>query len=214
MYVEIFSSISRSLVVRDAQLPPGGLHEVSATAHFETVLLFLICVSFWESHKLHWFRLWNGFLNLILCASRFKIIDKIKQHSLSLSNHTSQYSEWIHKVTEEIYLKKKNYGSVKQSFSGPESRGTHDHILLSHESRLPQPGGPGPRIYIPRAQGGPVMHPGTGFPFRHLLRLSGLRWRYSNPPPDGVNPLVTNWIAPIVFLITTLHGLSRKRCFE
>jgi hypothetical protein len=28
--------------------------------------------------------------------------------------------------------------------------------------------------------------PGTGFPFRRLLRLAGLRWRYSNPPPLGV----------------------------
>jgi hypothetical protein len=39
---------------------------------------------------------------------------------------------------------------------GSESHGTHDHILLSH-SRLPQPGGPGPRIYIPREQGGPFI---------------------------------------------------------
>jgi hypothetical protein len=27
--------------------------------------------------------------------------------------------------------------------------------------------------------------PGTGFPFCRLLRLAGLRWRYSNPPPHG-----------------------------
>jgi hypothetical protein len=46
------------------------------------------------------------------------------------------------------------------------------------DSRLPKPGGPGPRIYISQEQGGPVMSPGTGFPFRHLLRLAGLRWRY------------------------------------
>jgi hypothetical protein len=38
----------------------------------------------------------------------------------------------------------------------------------------PQPGGPGPR-----------KPPGTGFPFRRLLRLAGLRWRYSIPPPHG-----------------------------
>jgi hypothetical protein len=36
---------------------------------------------------------------------------------------------------------------------GSGSRRTHDHILLSH-LRLPQPGGPGPRIYIPQEQGG------------------------------------------------------------
>jgi hypothetical protein len=53
------------------------------------------------------------------------------------------------------------------------------------DSRLPQPGRTGPRIYIPQEQGGPVIAPGTGFPFRLLLRLAGLRWRYSNPPPRG-----------------------------
>jgi hypothetical protein len=36
-------------------------------------------------------------------------------------------------------------------------------------------------------QGGPVIPPGIGFPFLHLLRLTGLRWRYSNPPPRGEN---------------------------
>jgi hypothetical protein len=34
----------------------------------------------------------------------------------------------------------------------------NDHILLSH-LRLPQPGGPGSRIYIPQEQGGPVIPP-------------------------------------------------------
>jgi hypothetical protein len=51
--------------------------------------------------------------------------------------------------------------------------------------RLPQPGGPGPRIYIPQEHDGPVIPPSTGFPFRRLLRLARLRWRYSNPPPRG-----------------------------
>jgi hypothetical protein len=61
---------------------------------------------------------------------------------------------------------------------------THYHILLSH-LRLPQRGGPGHRIYIPRKQGSPVIPLGIGFPSRRLLRLAGLRWRYSNPPPHG-----------------------------
>jgi hypothetical protein len=52
---------------------------------------------------------------------------------------------------------------------------THNHTLLFH-LRLPQPGGPGSRIYIPQEQGGPVIPPGTGFPL-----LAGLWWRYSNP---------------------------------
>jgi hypothetical protein len=60
-----------------------------------------------------------------------------------------------------------------------ESRRTQDHILL------PKLAGPGPRIYIPQEQGSPVIPPGTGFHLRCLLRLAGLRWKYSNPPPHG-----------------------------
>jgi hypothetical protein len=57
-------------------------------------------------------------------------------------------------------------------------------------SRLPEPAGQGPRIYIPQEQGGPAIHPGIGFPFRRLLRFTGLRWRYRNPPLHGpLNPL-------------------------
>jgi hypothetical protein len=56
---------------------------------------------------------------------------------------------------------------------------THDHILRICDSR--QPGGPGARIYISQEQGGQIIPPGTGISIRHLLRLSGLRWRYSNP---------------------------------
>jgi hypothetical protein len=58
------------------------------------------------------------------------------------------------------------------------------------DSRLPQPGGPGPCIYIPQEQGAPVIPPVTGFPFRRLLRLAGLRWTYFNPPAHRVAHLV------------------------
>jgi hypothetical protein len=64
-------------------------------------------------------------------------------------------------------------------------RDSWPHFTVSN-SRLSQPGGPGPRIYIPQEQVGPVIAPGTGFPFRRLLRLAGLRWRYSTPPPHGI----------------------------
>jgi hypothetical protein len=57
--------------------------------------------------------------------------------------------------------------------------------FCASDSRLPQPGGLGLRIYIPQEQGGPVTPPGVGFPFRRLLWQAGLRWRYSNPPPCG-----------------------------
>jgi hypothetical protein len=69
---------------------------------------------------------------------------------------------------------------------GSESRRTQYHTLFSQFLRLPQPEGPGPRIYIPQEQGGPVMPQGTGFHLRCLLRLGGLRWRYSGPPLHGL----------------------------
>jgi hypothetical protein len=37
------------------------------------------------------------------------------------------------------------------------------HFTVS-DLRLPQPGGPGPCIYIPQEQGGQVIPPGTGYP--------------------------------------------------
>jgi hypothetical protein len=68
---------------------------------------------------------------------------------------------------------------------GSESCGTKDHILLSQFLRLPQPGGPSLRVYIPQEQGGQDIPPGTVFPFRRLLRLSGTTVENSNPPPHG-----------------------------
>jgi hypothetical protein len=43
------------------------------------------------------------------------------------------------------------------------SRDSWPHFPVS-DSRLHQPGGPDPRIYIPQERGGPVIPPGTGFP--------------------------------------------------
>jgi hypothetical protein len=87
---------------------------------------------------------------------------------------------WICKLLVQLLL-----GLARAVTLGSKSRRTHGHILLSH-LRLHQPGGTGSRIYIPQEQGGPVIPPGTGFPFCRLLRLGGLRWRYSNLPPHGV----------------------------
>jgi hypothetical protein len=62
-----------------------------------------------------------------------------------------------------------------------ESRGYHDHILLSQIRDSPKL-----EDQVPREQGGPVIPPDTGFTFRRLLRLAELRWRYSNPLPLGI----------------------------
>jgi hypothetical protein len=49
------------------------------------------------------------------------------------------------------------------------------HILLSQIWDSPNLEGQAPYLYT-QEQGGPVIPPGTGFPFRILLRLAGLRW--------------------------------------
>jgi hypothetical protein len=71
-----------------------------------------------------------------------------------------------------------------------ESLRTHNHILLSH-LRLPQPGAPDPRIYIPQGTGWPCYTSEHWFPSCRLLRLAGLRWRYSNRPQVKVTLLPT-----------------------
>jgi hypothetical protein len=86
---------------------------------------------------------------------------------------------WVYNLLVQLLL-----GLARAVTLGSKSRRTRDRILLS-QLRLSQPGGPGSRIYIPWEQGGPVIPPGTGVPFRHLLRLAGLQWRNSNPPPHG-----------------------------
>jgi hypothetical protein len=54
-----------------------------------------------------------------------------------------------------------------------ESLTTRNHTLLSY-LRLPQPGRPGSRIYIPQEQDAQVIPPVTGLPLHRLLRLAGL----------------------------------------
>jgi hypothetical protein len=66
-------------------------------------------------------------------------------------------------------------------------------------SRLPRPGWPGPRIFIPREQGSPVIPPGTGFLFCHLLRLSKLPWRYTN---------LTSRVGPQILMILVKRTLA------
>jgi hypothetical protein len=61
--------------------------------------------------------------------------------------------------------------------SQPEVRVPRDswQYFTVSDSRLPQPGRPGPRIYIPHEQGCPITLSCTGLLFRRLLRLAGLR---------------------------------------
>jgi hypothetical protein len=74
--------------------------------------------------------------------------------------------------------------SPAQSFSGPSPLGLTTIFYCLRFEIPPTWIARSPYLY-PQEQGGPVISPGTGFPFRRLLRLAGLRWKYSNPPPWG-----------------------------
>jgi hypothetical protein len=67
-----------------------------------------------------------------------------------------------------------------------ESRGTYYHILLSQIRDSPKLEDRVPVFITPRNR---VAQPGTGFLSRRLLRLAGLRWRYSTAPPHGIKYL-------------------------
>jgi hypothetical protein len=77
----------------------------------------------------------------------------------------------------------------------------------------PQPGGAGPRIYVPQWQGDPAIPPGTGFPFRRLVRLARLRWRYSKPPPrwDENRTLRTKWYATTRETVRKVWNMDETR---
>jgi hypothetical protein len=68
----------------------------------------------------------------------------------------------------------------------PESRGIHDHILLSQIRESFNLEVQVPVFCIPQEEGGPVIPSVTGFPFHRLLRLAALRWNYLTPPSHGI----------------------------
>jgi hypothetical protein len=82
---------------------------------------------------------------------------------------------WICSLLVQLFR-----GITKAVTLGSKCCRTHGHVLLSR-LKIPQPGSPGPHIYILPEQSSPVVPPGTGFPFRRLLGLAGLRLRYSTP---------------------------------
>jgi hypothetical protein len=70
----------------------------------------------------------------------------------------------------------------------PESRRTHDHILLSQIRDSPKLELRSPHLY-PQEQGGSVIAPGTGFPFHRFHDSQGYGGGNSNPPPHPGGPV-------------------------
>jgi hypothetical protein len=71
-------------------------------------------------------------------------------------------------------------GPRQRSHSQFRACRTHERILLPQIRDPPQPAGLGLHICIPQKGGGSDIPTDIGFPFRRLLRLEGLRWRFSN----------------------------------
>jgi hypothetical protein len=100
--------------------------------------------------------------------------------------------------------------------SGP-CQSSHSWVEVPQNSRpyftvsfeTPQRGGPCPRTYIPQEQGGPVIPPGTGFPFCGLLRLTGPGFD-SRALPGKKKKLMGLERGPLSLVGTTEELLDRK----
>jgi hypothetical protein len=57
----------------------------------------------------------------------------------------------------------------RQRILGSECHGNHNHILLPQIRDSPNLEGEVPVFVFPQEQGGPVIPPGTGYPFLRLL---------------------------------------------
>jgi hypothetical protein len=90
---------------------------------------------------------------------------------------------------------------------------TRDHILLSQMRDSPNLEVQD-SVFIPSGTGWPSFIPRHWDPFRRLLRLAGLRWRYSNPSScwDWTNSSRSNqglnWPSP--WFLTSRQGPHRK----
>jgi hypothetical protein len=137
---------------------------------------------------------------------------------VSVTTCTTMYSSYHHHIWQNRTFER---------YSSPESSARFDRVFISSDfatvfflhskdvslASNPQPGGPGPVIYVPQWQGGPVIPPDTGFPFRRLLRLAVLRWRYSNPPPHG-GPVPVGCKIERGVLILFLKRTDDRWCFH
>jgi hypothetical protein len=74
----------------------------------------------------------------------------------------------------------------RNHFSDPSPTGLMPMFYCLRFETAPTWRARSPRIYILQEKGDPVIPLGIGFPFRHLLRLAGLCWKYSNKPPREV----------------------------
>jgi hypothetical protein len=89
-----------------------------------------------------------------------------------------------------------------------ESRGTHDHNLPSQIRDSPDLEGQLP-VFISLRNSVARLYPQARFPFRRLLRLAGLRWRYSTPP---LHRLARSQSQSQSYIATDGRSISKSWC--
>jgi hypothetical protein len=136
-----------------------------------------------------------SFLTFLFCCATTMLLLTMKRKFENLFANTSQFTlHWKKIIFVILATHKVRISDLKvlpvwvhnvssQLFERSQLMDSWPYFTLP-DSRLPQPGGPETRIYIPQEQGVPVITPGTGFPFRRLLRRATVG--YSNTPPGGV----------------------------
>jgi hypothetical protein len=88
-----------------------------------------------------------------------------------------------------------------------ESRGTHDHILRSQNRDSPDLAGQVAVFIPPPRNRVALLYPqALRFLFRRLLRLTGLRRRYSTPPPHWFTLFI------VVILLDNSFVLQYQHC--
>jgi hypothetical protein len=111
------------------------------------------------------------------------------QFRVSWCGAPSQTIGWVCNLFVQLHL-----GLARKVTFGSKSHRTHDHIWLSH-LRLPDLGQVtvfiSPKVKV-RNRVAQLYAWAQGSLYRRFLRLTGLRWRYSNPHPhDGSTLLST-----------------------
>jgi hypothetical protein len=117
---------------------------------------------------------------------RWEVLEWLHNWQLLKKGSAPWVGEWVSEwVSEWAILRRFVYWIGKFDFHFFGFRNIFFLYRASSSALRPtqKPRGQGTCIYVLQWRGGPVIPPDTEFPFRRLLRLTGLRWKYSELPP-------------------------------
>jgi hypothetical protein len=118
-------------------------------------------------------------LRVVICRQSFRLVTKSSRLTISSYATSSLTIGWVCRLKLLLAL---------AVILGWESRGTHKNNLLPQARDFPNLEDHDPVFIFPRNRVA-FIPSGTGFPFRRLLPLAGLWWRYLTPSPHEVSSL-------------------------